>query len=140
MKADLVPRRRKIDASIDMTPLIDVVFQLLIFLMVSSHFTKPDVQVDLPTGQGQATAVDREVQRHVVVITADDTISLNDDVIALAAFDQALRAAIQQTGSKRLEIRGDQGSSLGIFIDLIERAKQAGIDSLSYHKKQPASE
>ena len=135
--ASFLPERRKIDASIDMTPLIDVVFQLLIFLMVSSKFIKPDVQVDLPSGKGEAVQVDTKVDRHVLSISPENTITLNGAEISLENFENALAAAITEAGVKRLEIRGDTTSELGTFIDLIEKAKLAGIESLSYHKKAP---
>ncbi len=118
-----------------MTPLIDVVFQLLIFLMVSSHFTKPDVQVDLPSGKGEAVKVDAVLEKHVLVISPENMTTLNGESVTQESFEKALAGEILQSGVKRLEIRGDKTSELGTFIDLIEKAKAAGVTSLGYHKK-----
>lgn len=128
-------KRRKVDAGIDMTPLIDVVFQLLIFLMVSSHFSKPDKFVDLPTGQTKAQEVDTKIKKHTLTITAENILSLNGSEISIDQFDKVLKKTISDTQITRLEIRGDKSSNLGSFIDVIEKAKKAGIKSLSYHKK-----
>ena len=61
-------RTRRIDAGIDMTPLIDVVFQLLIFLMVSSQFIKPDQRVELPIGPLASAPVDQEFETLTLTI------------------------------------------------------------------------
>ncbi|WP_018970454.1 ExbD/TolR family protein [Rubritalea marina] len=131
----VIDRTKRIDASIDMTPLIDVVFQLLIFLMVTSHFTKPDQQVELPTSASQAEQVDQQVDKHTLLITAENAVSLNGTPLSPDRLRYALHSQIQATGTTRLEIRGDRGAHLGTFIAAIEAAKAAGIDQLSYHKK-----
>ena len=46
-------RPKRITTSIDMAPLIDVVFLLLIFFMLTSSFSLPSLQIKLPTAQGQ---------------------------------------------------------------------------------------
>lgn len=130
-----ITNRRKIEAGIDMTPLIDVVFQLLIFLMVSSHFTKTDEQVELPTGQGEAIEVDQKIEKHLLSITSENVIILNGQEVRAEDFELKLVEEIKKTQVKRLEIRGDTSSQLGSFIDIIEKAKRAGIESMSYHKK-----
>ncbi len=131
----LLERRKRIDASIDMTPLIDVVFQLLIFMMVSSHFNKPDQQVELPSGSSKAQAVDTQLEKHKLTITNQNEVSLNGEPLPLDKLNHELRIQIQSTGIKRLEIRGDRNADLGTFIEAIEAVKTAGIEQLSYHKK-----
>lgn len=138
--SQLITKRRKLEASIDMTPLIDVVFQLLIFLMVSSHFQKPNVQVDLPSGKGKASVVDKKQDKHTLSITAENTLLLNGQKINIDEVEQKIKQEIAKNQVTRLEIRGDTQSHLGSFIDVIEKAKRAGITSLSYHKKAVSSE
>ena len=62
----LVERKRRSSAGFDLTPLIDVVFQLLIFLMISSHFTRPESTVELPNTSATATLPD---ERRTIRIT-----------------------------------------------------------------------
>ena len=131
----LVESRKRIDANIDMTPLIDVVFQLLIFLMVSSHFTKPDENVELPTGSSKAQQVDQSLAKHKLIITSSNEVSLNGTALNPDRLRYELHSQIQATGIQRLEIRGDRQADLGTFIEAIEAAKAAGIEQLSYHKK-----
>jgi|TARA_B110000908_G_scaffold147094_1_gene178514 biopolymer transport protein ExbD len=132
-------RTKRINAEIDMTPLIDVVFQLLIFLMVSSQFTKQEQKVDLPTGAVPAENINFSQEKLILTIQADSQLLLNKQPFEIDEFEQTITHVIEITGIKRLEIRGDQSSELGIFIKIVEIAKLAGIEELSYHKK-PQSE
>ena len=137
---ETLPIRKKINAGIDMTPLIDVVFQLLIFLMVSSQFIKPDKQVELPSGAQEASEVEQQLEKHLLTITSENEIIFNGNDTTLGDFSAELKKAMAETKVKRLEIRGDKSSNLGMFIDIIEKAKVAGIEGLSYHKQANETE
>ncbi len=130
-----IQRRKKIDAGIDMTPLIDVVFQLLIFLMVSSHFIKPDKKVDLPAGASQTETHSQETKKHLVTITAENALILDGIDMSVDGFEPALKKLLSESETRRLEIRGDTASNLGTFITVLETAKALGVEGLSYHKK-----
>lgn len=132
---EILPTRKRINAGIDMTPLIDVVFQLLIFLMVSSQFIKPEKQVELPSGAQEATEVEQQAEKHLLTITSEDEIIFNGEETTLDDFSALLKKAMTEKNVKRLEIRGDKNSDLGTFIDIIEKAKVAGVEGLSYHKQ-----
>lgn len=71
-------RQRSQEVSVDLTPLIDVVFLLLIFFMVSTTFTREShLQVDLPEASGEP-ASPAEVDQIDVVINAEGQYFLND--------------------------------------------------------------
>ena len=133
----LITRSRHIDSSIDLTPLIDVVFQLLIFLMVSSQFTKPDVVVDLPQAPGKAAAVDPSKEKIGIVIKSDSRVLLNDKPIELEGLAVAIRKLVAG-GLRRAEIRGDQVSEDGVFVEVMEIARAQGVESLGVVKKRDA--
>jgi biopolymer transport protein ExbD len=135
----LITRKRRIDAGIDMTPLIDVVFQLLIFLMVSSQFIKPDRRVDLPTGPVAAAPVSEELESLTLVILADNKLLLEGNPIELNALSDGLRDLVHHTDITSLEIKGDSTSHLGTFITVIETARECGIIDLGYHKKDASA-
>ena len=133
--SQFIQRRKKINAEIDMTPLIDVVFQLLIFLMVSSHFVKPDKKVDLPAGSSKTETHSQETKKHLVTITAENALILNGIDMSLEEFEPALKDLLAAGETKKLEIRGDTASNLGTFISVLETAKALGVEGLSYHKR-----
>ncbi len=130
----VITRKSRIDAGIDMTPLIDVVFQLLIFLMVSSQFIKPDHRVELPIGPLASAPIEQERETLTITILPDDSLLLEDSPVTLENLANKLRDIIGHTEITALEIRGDQASQLGTFITVIETARDNGITELGYHK------
>ncbi len=73
-------RQRSQEVGVDLTPLIDVVFLLLIFFMVSTTFTREShLKVELPQADGEA--VETEVEQIDVVITRDGQYILNDKTL-----------------------------------------------------------
>ena len=132
----LIKRQRRIDSSIDLTPLIDVVFQLLIFLMVSSQFTKPEAVVNLPQAKSDAGAVDPSRDKMAFAIEADGTILLDEVKVARADLDAVVQNRVNRDGIKRVEIRGDQSANVGVFMEVLETARSHGIESLGIMMKK----
>ena len=130
-----ITRTRRIDAVIDMTPLIDVVFQLLIFLMVSSQFIKPDQRVELPVGPIASSPVDQDFETLIISIRSENIVSREGEEIALGELSGKLRDGGSHTEITSLEIRGDRASHLGTFIQIMETARECGIIDRAYHKK-----
>lgn len=136
--SNFLPARKKINAGIDLTPLIDVVFQLLIFLLVSSQFiTKSEeVKVNLPLNKGTAAPLDLEEKIHLLTITEKNQLFLNGVEITQTELGEKVAELVRHSSIKKMEVRGDRESRLGLFIEAIETVKNSGIESLSYRKEQ----
>ena len=131
----VITRRRRIDAGIDMTPLIDVVFQLLIFLMVSSQFTKPEQAIDLPQTPGESSLVDPSPDKLTVSLAENGEIFVNQELVALGDLHAKLSSWSASGNPKRVEIRGDRDGRYGRFVEVIEIVSQAGFDNVAIVKK-----
>ena len=136
----LITRKRRIDAGIDMTPLIDVVFQLLIFLMVSSQFIKPDVRVDLPGGPLDSAPGNPDMQTLSLVILEDNSMLFENQKTTKEELGSTIRDAIQKTGIVSLVIRSDKSAEVGTFLPVLEIARESGILNLAYEKKNESPE
>ena len=101
-----IPRRNTNEFGIDMTPMIDVVFQLIIFFLVSSHLVKQETQVQLPLPIAKSGDKDlAESQARLTVnVVGDGELQLAGR--ALSADDLTLRLAekVQELGQD-LEVR-----------------------------------
>jgi len=136
----LITRKRRIDAGIDMTPLIDVVFQLLIFLMVSSQFIKPDRQVELPAGPIDSAPGNPDTPHLALLITAENLIFLEGEETSKAELADKLRDAIKHTNIDSLVIRSDEKADVGVLLPVIEISRENGIMSIAYEKKNELTE
>jgi biopolymer transport protein ExbD len=131
----VITRRKRIDAGIDMTPLIDVVFQLLIFLMVSSQFTKPEQAIDLPQTPGESSLVDPSPDKLTVSLAENGEIFVNQELVALGDLRAKLSSWSASGNTKRVEIRGDRDGRYGRFVEVIEIVSLAGFDNVAIVKK-----
>lgn len=130
--APLFHYRRRKDDGMDLTPLIDVVFQLLIFFMVSSQFVKHDRSVELPLG-GEGVKADKAAPL-VVEVTAGGLISVNGEACAESGLENVLRGEIEATGEGDVQFRGDRSIPYGDFVGLMEIAKRAGASKFQIVK------
>ena len=136
----LITRKRRIDAGIDMTPLIDVVFQLLIFLMVSSQFIKPDRRVELPAGPMESATANPDDLHLSLIITSDSKILLEGREISKEELGSKLRDAIDHSGIDALVLRIDKSARAEIIFPVMEIARESGIINLAYDKQNELTE
>ena len=122
------PRRKSLyeEQELNMTPLIDCVFLLLIFFMVTTVFKQPySLQVVLPEAQ-QAQIV--EEKKLVATITQDGRMEINRHLVTLDNLEQVLLREKEGTRSLTLVVRTDQETPHKYLLDLFEVAKRVGIE------------
>ncbi len=120
--------RRKIQESprIELTPMIDVVFLLLIFFMISTTFIeRPGVAIDLPEGGTQLTpAESQDVQ---VYLAEDGNIYLQQELITLAALKAYLEDFGDEAPTATFLLMADKSTRHGWVIEVMELARNAGF-------------
>ena len=125
-----MPKRKSLyeEQELNMTPLIDCVFLLLIFFMVTTVFKQPySLQVVLPEAQ-QAHIV--EEKKLVATITEDGRMEINRHLVTLDNLEQVLLREKEGTRSLTLVVRTDQETPHKYLLDLFEVAKRVGIEKI----------
>ncbi|MFM8715241.1 MAG: ExbD/TolR family protein [Spartobacteria bacterium] len=116
-------RPKRPTLSIDMAPLIDVVFLLLIFFMLTSSFMPPSVPLTLP----QASSKDSSDSAKVIVsLDGEGRISISETPVADGEFEDLLKIELQKNATSVVHFRGDKSVDYGIFLQLMSRARSAG--------------
>lgn len=115
--------------AINMTPLIDMVFILLIFFLVTSSFIRESaVTVERPKA---STAQPQPNGELIVTITADDQIWLNEETVDI----RLLREQIERLGlanpSRSVIILADTKTSTGLLIKVMDQLRLAGFVAIS---------
>ncbi len=122
------------DLDINLTPLIDVVFLLLIFFMVSTTFVKEsEIEVNLP----QASAELREdlVDRIEIAIDRQGSIFVNDQALINAqvvTIRKALEQARGEGGDPVVIISADAAATHQNVVDVMDAARQAGLYRVTF--------
>ena len=114
---------------LNLTPMIDAVFLLLIFFMVTTVFTRPhQLQVELP----EAVNYDRLKEKKLnVAISAEGQVEINGRLVDMADLAGWLETEKSRTTSTSLIIKADAKSMHGYVIDAMEIANQAGMTKIS---------
>ena len=116
-------RTKRPTLSNDMAPLIDVVFLLLIFFMLTSSFVPPSVPLSLPKA---ASAEATESSKVLVSLDNEGLIFLGETQVTDEDFEAALQQALEQNSTTTVHFRGDKSVDYGLFLELISRARNIG--------------
>jgi len=120
--------RKKVRTHLDIAPLIDVVFLLLIFFMLSSHFvSQSGIKITLPAA---VTSKLRPEENVVIYISENNSLCLNKEEVILKNLVDRLRLKIKETGKKTVTIKADKKIDLDLAVKVMDRAKQAGAEGI----------
>lgn len=135
-------RQKVEDQGINLTPLIDVVFLLLIFFMVSTTFTKEThLSVDLPEAVGEQSG---ELPEQIeILISAEGSYSVNGQALVnskIATLKSALEKTSEGNNSVPLIITADANTPHQAVVQAMDAAGQLGFARLSITTRQPEAE
>ena len=118
---------RRDEVSLDMTPLIDVVFLLLIFFMLTASFTQAQrLQVELPKAE-QGEAVKDPAKDWVIEIDAQGNYALNGEAMAGDQLILRLRELPERTDDTVILIRADAKTEHQAVVQALDAARAAGL-------------
>jgi len=130
-------RRHREPAEVNLTPLIDVVFLLLIFFMVSTTFeTREALELTLPTSESATPARASPV---TLVVTRDGEYRLDGHTFAATdALRQALSARAAVARERGLVIEADGQASHAAFVGALDQAAALGIQRVRIATRAPS--
>lgn len=127
-------RPKRLSLGLDMAPLIDIVFQLLIFFMLSSSFFNPALKLNLPRAVERDQ---REPERIVVSMDRAGSVSVNSVRVTMAELKTHLEAKLARDSRKSVHLRGDERMPYGLFVQVMDSARQAGARQINIvHKPE----
>jgi biopolymer transport protein ExbD len=127
------------DAELQLTPLIDMVFLLLVFFLASTTFATEEVDMDLQLPEATSGTASREVVRLVVTVGSDGGLHVNGRPVSAEGLRQRLRAAAVRNRDQEVEIRGDTRVQFGAVATALDACLAASLKRVSI-AAQPAEE
>ncbi|MBN1481288.1 biopolymer transporter ExbD [candidate division KSB1 bacterium] len=113
---------------INITSLIDVLFILLIFFMVSSSFIEqPGMKLELPTIQSKEVA---RLENLVIHISEDEVIFLGDKQVSLENLGSEIENMIPNIKEKTLVLKADKKAEHGFIVQIMDIAKRSGLTKI----------
>ena len=123
-------RTRRVDPVVDVTPLIDIIFQLVLFFMVSTTFVSaPGIEVDLP--RSSSDTVLRDTDDLNVWVNSDGTVYVNEDPVDYSGLKAALSEAAKSNPSTLVVIKADKDVGHGRVVAVMDAARSRGLTQLA---------
>ena len=129
-------RRSEDDAGIDLTPMLDVVFIMLIFFIVTTSFVK---EAGIDVNRPSANTAERKEHGNILIAIRD-----NGDVwIDKRAVDiRAVRANVERLHAENPEgsvvIIADEASETGVLVQVMDQVRMAGVLNVSIAASEPS--
>ncbi len=122
--------RRREESRVDVTPLIDIIFQLVLFFMVSTTFvTSPGIQVDLPRSSAQT--IIREKQDINVWMTAEGSLYLDREPMTWPVLSDRFATAAMNDPNTMVIIKADTDVDHGRVVAVMDLARGRGLTRLA---------
>jgi len=131
------PAKKSRSLIINVTTLIDVMFLLLIFFMVTSTFkNQPAINLVLPRS---ATATETVDTPSVLYLTSEGETFLNDTLVDESRLPELLAQLRASAKEDRMVLRADEAATHGRVVQLIDTIKQSGFSRVSLSARGPAA-
>lgn len=126
---------RQEEAQVDLTPMLDIVFIMLIFFIVTSTFVRESgIEVDKP----QATNVVNQKDVGIfIAVTADNDVYIDKKMVDIERVQAALEAMLLDKSDSSLVIQADERAFSGTVIQVMDAAKGAGIEKIAIAAEKP---
>jgi biopolymer transport protein ExbD len=120
--------RQKRKLFLNVASLIDVVFLLLIFFMVSSTFREqPGLKLELPEAKSSEIS---ELKEYTLYIGTDLKMFLNEEPVTFENLGEALEAALADMQDRALTLKADKEVPHGTVVRVMDIARQSGVKKL----------
>jgi biopolymer transport protein ExbD len=124
-------------AELNVTPLLDLAFVLLIIFIITTPLLTSNVPLNLPTGSNNHTPPPDAKALHTVNIQRDGTVLLESKPIELPVLQQELTAFHDATPETAVIVRADKTINVQQFFNVIDVIQQAKIDRVSIQNVSP---
>jgi len=120
----------------NLTPLIDIVFLLLVFFLLTAHFVK-DKRLDIQLPKAESALPSDKDAALELVLDRQNHIHIGDKLIRDGDLTTAVEQALRMRSNKQITLRGDQGADLKHVVAVMDAAHKAGASGVDIVTDQP---
>jgi len=121
--------RRSAASLIDAAPMTDMVFQVLLFFIISSSFVvEPGIKISLPESKTAELQADK---RMMITVDKDQKVFIDERQIPVEDLERQLKLRLPQYADRTVIIRADRSVPHGLVVRIMDAAKLAGAAKLA---------
>jgi biopolymer transport protein ExbD len=122
--------RSRIRNQLDIAPLVDVVFLLLVFFMLTSTFSRPEaIEVVLPEADSGETVDETPIE---VVLDRDGGVRRGGAAVTLEELQAGITARLAEDAERAIGVTADAEASVRQMMDVIDRVRLGGGRNLAF--------
>ena len=132
MRGSAIYKRRQSrrEAVMNLTPLVDVMFILMIFILVTAQYTNVySMKVDLPKAESAQQVGEKKVI--VISLSKDEKIYFDDKEVDVAELEINLKNLAEQEKPPQIIIQADQKSTTGNLVSVMDLIQKVGLKRVS---------
>jgi len=115
-------------AEINIIPLMDLVFNLLIVFMLATPLLENSANIKLPAVSSSVPLDSKDIT--TVNLDARGILTLDKKPVTLSQLETLMRTAVQKDPQHAVAVRGDEKVPYGKFVEIVDHLKQAGVTRL----------
>jgi len=125
------------DSTIDMTPMLDIVFIMLIFFIVTTSFVR-EAGIDINKPIAKSSQKKEKNNNIMVAITEEEAIWIDKKQIDIRSLRANIQSLAASAGDKKSNviIQADKKAKTGVLVDVMDQIKMAGIENISIATKK----
>jgi biopolymer transport protein ExbD len=122
-------REEEEDAAIDMTPMLDIVFIMLIFFIVTTVFVK---QAGIDVNKPEGVMAEKFKNANIfIAVTEDGVVWIDRRKISLEEVRPTVEKLLLEQPTEAVFIQADMKAKHGVVIEVMDQVKQAGVDQVA---------
>jgi biopolymer transport protein ExbD len=130
MKLFLKRRRHRREEGVNLTPLVDVMFHLMIFILVTAHYSNVySMKVDLPKAETSQELGEKKIA--LIALNDDGKIYYQNDEIDKKGLEEKLAALFKEDEASPIIIQADQKSQTGRLVEVMDLIQKVGLKKIS---------
>jgi biopolymer transport protein ExbD len=121
-------RKEKSRDGLLITPLIDIIFLVVIFFMINASLSlNPDIEIDLPPAYTSQAVLEEEI---IVTVDKDGTIFLGKKEVIIERFPAELKKEMAKLQRKRIFLQADEALPYRNLVEIMDIARLTGVESI----------
>ena len=128
-------------AELQLAPMLDVVFQLLIFFIVTFEFSRSEMDLKISVPKAQEGADAKRARGEIIVnVRANGDVVVEGQTMSLDQLRTKLTAIAKLHENQPIRLRGDNATDHQTIVTVIDTCQKAGIWNISFATQRPAGE
>jgi biopolymer transport protein ExbD len=125
-------------AELQLAPMLDVVFQLLIFFLVSFEFQRSEMDMKVSVPSAQEGADEKRARGEIIVnVRENGEVIVENQTLTQTQLREKLSAIAKQHENQPIRLRGDGDCKYQTIVEVIDTCQKAGIWNISFATQRP---